>query len=204
MDSTKAVMCDIRHRALRHHWEGIQNYISRNGQTSFYGHAEYQNEPILIRHLEEDVDIQNTPQKTIPHALDWVREITNKPVEWLRIPVPAPGDVARISADRFGGKSEDWLPFHAWMLEDFGISAIHGDNRHLLFRHHAFGCFDAEQEWGHMYNGIPTRILAEKHIMTLFRRVPSASEMLRIICIQRWMSPSPQKVSEIKGLFKVL
>jgi hypothetical protein len=64
--------------------------------------------------------------------------------------------------------------------------------RHLAFRHHSFGCFDAEEHFGTtipLSDGrqFPTRVLIERHIRRVLGRIPTAADWLRHIKGQPWM-----------------
>lgn len=54
---------------------------------------------------------------------------------------------ARISAKRYGGDPEDYLPIHDWLDS---TKASLPDIRHRAFLHNSVGCFLAEQVFGHV------------------------------------------------------
>ena len=74
-DATKAQMADNRHRALRHHAEGIFQCEEKFGVT--LRNSDGQQVPVRIlgeQHVQEDLGL-------IPSVVDWLREI--KPQPWM-------------------------------------------------------------------------------------------------------------------------
>ena len=91
-DQSKAILADPRHRALRHHAEGIFMLEALFGATIV--NAEGRTVPVRLigeQHVREDLG-------SIPSFADWARLIT--PQAWmlrghrLDDPVPAPSDGA--------------------------------------------------------------------------------------------------------------
>lgn len=91
-DQSKAILADPRHRALRHHAEGIFMLEALFGATIV--NADGRTVPVRLvgeQHVREDLG-------SIPSFADWARLIT--PQAWmlrghrLDDPVPAPGDGA--------------------------------------------------------------------------------------------------------------
>jgi hypothetical protein len=75
------------------------------------------------------------------------------------------------------------------------------NSSHLVFRHHAFGVFEAEARFGPVIalspdKAIPTRVVAERHVQDVLGRVPPATDFLRRINGERWMlqATSPRKL----------
>lgn len=75
-DESKGFLADIRHRAMRHHAEGIlmaenifgQSFINSDGKTVFVRYIGQQ-------HVQEDLGC-------IPTVSDWLKNITVQP--WMR------------------------------------------------------------------------------------------------------------------------
>lgn len=188
-DASKVTCCHFTHRALHHHLEGVAEaaalfspYILRaDGQT-------VRTETIALQHIEEDC-------AKMPSAADWL--VGYDPPGWLPPTLPRVTDLAATSASRFGGTIDDYLPLHRWFLE---TQHWNDDPGHLLFRHHAFGIFDAEQRFGpaieHDAGAVPTRLVAERHVRGVLGRIPSANDFLRHIKGARWMlqATSPQRL----------
>ena len=73
-DGSKAIMCDFRHRALRHHAEGIDAAIKLFGPTLTIGERLVPVRWIGEQHVREDFG-------HIPSFVDWARCI--KPQPWM-------------------------------------------------------------------------------------------------------------------------
>lgn len=189
-DATKSLLCRFTHRALRHHIEGVAEAASifgaviRNSDgvdvaTTALGH----------QHLEEDAP-------RLVDAKDWL--VGFDAPDWLPSAIPSAEDLARASVMRFGGVPEDFTPLHQWFL---ATSDWTESPWHLVFRHHAFGAFEAESRFGPVIplSGgalVPTRIVAERHVQEVLGRVPPATEFLRRIKGERWMlqATSPRRL----------
>lgn len=98
------------------------------------------------------------------------------------------------ASHKWGGTPEDFLP-----IEEFidGSKSTMGDVRHRALRHHTHGVFLVEQVFGPTItitkkNGtgtyqVPTREIAERHIVEDLGRIPSPSDWLECMNIQPWM-----------------
>jgi hypothetical protein len=88
---------------------------------------------------------------------------------------------ARSSAHRFGGVMDDYLAFHSWI--DFTKSHI-ADCRHRLLLHNSWGIFVIEWKFGAVFTRasdgkqVPTRTLAERHIIEDLREIPTLARCL--------------------------
>jgi len=74
-DETKAMMCDFRHRALRHHAEGIFLCEKTFGVT--IKNSDGKEIPVRLigeQHVQEDLG-------RIPSAEDWLKNI--RPERWM-------------------------------------------------------------------------------------------------------------------------
>ena len=100
-----------------------------------------------------------------------------------------------VSASRkWGGTPADYLPIEKFI--DSGKSAM-GDVRHRALYHHTLGVFLVEAVFGPTItiakrNGtgtyeVPTREIAERHIVEDLGRIPSPSDWLDCMNIQPWM-----------------
>lgn len=188
-DATKAAHCHYSHRALRHHHEGIADAVAVFGDTITNSDgATIPVAAIARQHVEEDC-------RYLPAAADWLVDFDLP--DWLLAPIPHADDLARISARRFGGEVAHYLPLHRWFL---ATSAWADSAAHLLFRHHAFGIYEAEHRFGPALpnggTGAPTRVVAEQHVRALLGRLPAAPDLLRRLKGQRWMlqATSPSKI----------
>jgi hypothetical protein len=189
-DATKAAQCRFTHRALRHHVEGVAEAVSIFGPSIVNRDgAIVATEQIGMQHLEEDCTYP-------PEATVWLIDF-DAPV-WLPISEPNSTELASASAARFGGDASAYLALHAWFLETRNWS---DGPEHLVFRHHAFGIFEAETRFGPVIilgdgRAVPTRVVGERHVQQVLGRVPSATDFLRRIKGERWMlqATSPRKL----------
>ncbi len=180
-DATKAAQCHFTHRALRHHAQGIEECVRVHGPDVVNGDGiSVDVRTIGLQHMMEDCG-------RVPDATEWLADI--RPPEWM----PDEDDrdaesMAAMSARRHGGEASVFLPIHRWFLETGRWAEGPG---HLLFRHHAFGIFEAEHRFGPVLgegsDAVPTRIVAERHVQTVVGRIPTASDWLRRIKGDRWM-----------------
>lgn len=93
------------------------------------------------------------------------------------------------SARRYGGTPEDYLAIHSWFDES---KAFIADLRHRALRHHAEGIFMCETIFGTTLTNsdgrvVPVRFVAEQHVKEDLGRIPTVSDWLRGLRIERWM-----------------
>lgn len=189
LDGSKAAFCHFLHRALRHHREGVVEAVALFGPTlrNADGVA-VPTEAVAHQHLEEDC-------RRLPDAAEWICAFA--PPAWWPAVVPEGEALARASARRFGGSPDAYLPLHKWLLATAGWADGTG---HLLFRHHAFGLFEAERRFGPALvagsKAVPTRVVAERHVRDVLGRIPPASDLLRRLRGERWMlrASSPAEI----------
>lgn len=98
---------------------------------------------------------------------------------------------AQSSAQRYGGKPEDYLAIHNWFDE---TKAIMADSRHRALRHHSEGIFLCERIFGVTLTNsdghvVSVRDIGEQHVLEDFgnRFIPSAQDYLQWMPIQDWM-----------------
>lgn len=189
-DASKSLLCRFTHRALRHHLEGVAEATAHFGADIRNSDAvDVDTMTLGVQHLEEDCP-------RIVSACDWL--VGFEAPDWLPASLPDAEDLAQASVMRFGGEAEDFLPLHRWFLATAPWSE---DMAHLMFRHHAFGVFEAEARFGPViHHGAgwvtPTRMVAERHVQEVLGRVPPVTEFLRRIKGERWMlqATSPRKL----------
>lgn len=98
---------------------------------------------------------------------------------------------AQSSARKYGGEPEDYLEIHAWFD---GSKSQMANFRHRALRHHAFGIFEMEAQFGTtLVNSagktVPTRFIGEQHVREdCGGIIPSAQDWLRGIPAKRWMN----------------
>ncbi len=107
------------------------------------------------------------------------------------------------SAKTFGGTPEQYQELHDWFD---ATKELHGDFRHRALRHHTHGCFEAERLFGttltiRLKNGktkeIPTRVVAEQHIIEDMGFLPTLGDWLKHIQPQPWMTRSRRLSKEL-------
>lgn len=96
---------------------------------------------------------------------------------------------AKSSAKKFGGEWRDYLPIHKWLDE---TKQWIDDDRHMAFRHHTQGIFEAEKKFGYAIQNsqgkqVPVRVLCELHIREDLGFIPTAQEWLDCIHLNKWM-----------------
>ncbi len=112
---------------------------------------------------------------------------------------------AKNSANKFGGKPDDYIEIHNFM--DSSKSVV-PDMRHRAIFHSAFGCFIVEKVFGVTITNsdgieVSTRDIAEEHILEDLGRIPTLQDWLNEMQFQDWMM-SPElrnKKSEEKNEF---
>ena len=105
---------------------------------------------------------------------------------------------ALSSSKKFGGLPEDYQAIHDWFDES---KMMYANFRHRALLHHAEGCYMAERIFGHTIstsNGkkIPTRWVAEQHILEDMGFIPSMQDWLSNIQAQEWMRPKFDKADQ--------
>lgn len=105
---------------------------------------------------------------------------------------------AQSSARKWGGAPEDYLPVHEFIDSS---KQSHGDVRHRALYHHTEGVFLCERIFGKVLHvkksaktiQVPVRLVAEQHILEDLGWLPSFSDYINGMPIQKWMSGSVRK-----------
>lgn len=179
-DRSKQHLGDFRHRALRHHAEGID--LSRK----IFGDEITNRDGVSVpvdqlgrQHIEEDLGY-------VPAFSDWLEAIDDRSIpraEQLSSPIQADRSVLK-----WGGVESDYLPLHEFLDE-----AVAGAGRRsFLARHHTEGVFLLETVFGAVITNsegrvVPVRVIAEFHINNELSRIPPVSEILQGIETAPWM-----------------
>ncbi len=104
------------------------------------------------------------------------------------------------SARRFGGTPEQYQAIHDWFD---ATKEMFGDFRNRAMRHHTHGIYECERVFGTtititLKNGntkeVPTRLIAEQHVVEDLGRLYTAADWLRCIRPESWMN-RPRKLS---------
>jgi hypothetical protein len=86
---------------------------------------------------------------------------------------------AKSSVRKWGGKVEDYLPYHEWFD---ATKAWIGHSKHRMFRHHSEGIFECEKVFGPSFvnsdgKTVYTRYVGEQHVKEDCNgKIPSAKE----------------------------
>jgi hypothetical protein len=193
-DQTKVAAAKPGHRMFRHHHEGILEGIDIYGAQI----TSSENKPVDAltlgrQHLMEDCG-------RVPRATEWLE---NFPIEYVNdrlttVDFSGIRDYLPMKmASRFGGQPEDYRPIHDWFMEP---ATWHDDNRYIVLRHHSFGIFAAEQKFGLVITRkdnvkVPIRLIAEHHVRTIFKTIPSTAEIIRNLRLQPWMNAASKPQS---------
>jgi hypothetical protein len=109
---------------------------------------------------------------------------------------------AASSVKKWGGEIEDYLPIHEWFDQ---TKELVGDFRHRALRHHTTGVVECEQKFGvglTLSSGrtIPTRWVAEQHLIEDFGRLPTVQDWLRCIQPAEWMTRARALSRELEAV----
>jgi hypothetical protein len=178
-DASKQLLCDFRHRALRHHQEGVELACRIFGQTL----TNSDNVAVSIfeigeQHVREDLG-------HLPRIAEWFSEVDNsclsKPrrLNWKTQSLK--------SFQQWGGHLEDYSKIHQFLDECLGKVKCS-----FAFRHHSLGIFDCEAVFGPVIHNsagrpIPVRVIAEQHIKNELGTIPATHDFIKTIKPEAWM-----------------
>ena len=96
---------------------------------------------------------------------------------------------AKSSVKKWGGVINDYLPIHDWFD---ATKAFFPDARHRALRHHSYGVFMCQHEFGHVITNadgkeIPVRLIGEQHLLEDFGRIPTVNDWLNEMPVKSWM-----------------
>jgi hypothetical protein len=102
---------------------------------------------------------------------------------------------ARNCVRKWKGKVEDYLPVHDFLDQSKGHFA---DFRHRALLHSSFGCYLAEQVFGHNITNssgitVSVRDIAEQHILEDLGTIPCVADYLNNMTLQPWMGGRQNK-----------
>jgi hypothetical protein len=106
------------------------------------------------------------------------------------------------SVKNWGGAEEDYLAIHKWFDEPKNHL---GDFRQRALRHHTLGIEQACERFGEsltLSTGrvIPTRWVAEQHVVEDCGRIPSVGDWLGRIAPEPWMARGARRLSQELGV----
>ena len=106
---------------------------------------------------------------------------------------------ALSSAQKWGGKYEDYLAIHQW----FDASKAYvPEVRHRALRHHSLGIFECEALFGVVIvnsdgQAIPTRFIGEQHVKEDLGKIPTPQDWLEHLQPADWMLKGYTKPEDI-------
>lgn len=98
---------------------------------------------------------------------------------------------AQSSAQKFGGKPEDYQMIHDYLDRSKECFA---DFRHRAISHHSQGIYEAERIFGHTITNsegreVPVRLIAEQHVREdCGGMIPTVADWLGQIIPKSWMN----------------
>ena len=111
---------------------------------------------------------------------------------------------ARNNVKKYKGVVEDYLPIHDFLDSS---KAHFADMRHRTLLHSSFGCYLAEQVFGHNIKNssginVSVRDICEQHIIEDMGRIPSVGDYLNNMQLQPWMG-GPVSKKKVKRTIKL-
>jgi hypothetical protein len=106
---------------------------------------------------------------------------------------------AQSSVRKFGGQPEDYVAIHQWFDQ---TKAAWADIRHRAVLHSSFGIFLCEQAFGLTITRdsdgkiIPTRLIAEQHVLEDLGRIPSLQDWFEDLPYKDWMLRGARALSQ--------
>ncbi|MEU9258997.1 hypothetical protein AB0D68_10985 [Streptomyces sp. NPDC048212] len=106
---------------------------------------------------------------------------------------------AQSAAKKWGGSPEDYLPIEEYIDAS---KKVLGDVRHRSLLHHTFGVWVVQDVFGSTISvtkssgrvvQVPTRLIAERHIIEDLGWLPSPADYLKNTPVEKWMSGSQRK-----------
>lgn len=103
------------------------------------------------------------------------------------------------AARKWGGKPEDYLSIEEYIDSS---KQIIGDVRHRAIYHHTLGVWLVQQRFGPTISvtkdsgrvvQVPTRLIAERHIIEDLGWLPSPADYFKNMPVEKWMSGSQRK-----------
>ncbi len=204
LDQTKMALADCRHRLVLHNTWGLEVAISAWGEHYLVASTgcTVPVRALVTRHIVEDLGCTPTladclPEDCVPPCLhardeDLARELDDASV----------AEHAERTARRFGGRPGDYLEVHTFL--DSAKREV-PDWRHRLPTHHTLGPYLAAAVFGTTLRRasdgveVPTRPLAEGHIIDDLGRIPTLAECLRKVQLWPWMCQRALPLSRLYG-----
>jgi len=109
---------------------------------------------------------------------------------------------AKISAKKYGGTPDDYLPIHNFIDSS---KATYANVKHRAILHSSFGIYLAEQVHGTYFTNsagkdVSTRDIAEEHIIQDLGFIPTVEQYLENMTLQGWMSGTEKRNRRTKKI----
>jgi hypothetical protein len=103
------------------------------------------------------------------------------------------------SARRFGGKPDDYIAIHSWFD---ATKEAWADTRHRALRHHSFGIFECERQFGVTIKNssgkdVPVRLIGEQHVIEDCGFIPTLQDWFDDLPRKDWMVRGATPVSKV-------
>lgn len=183
LDSSKLHYAKATHRALLHHQFGkklaldifVPKLVKEMRTENYTSVLEFCRD-VIDQHFSEDFT------KFLPSVSKWFENSDAKlrPQMSRRLTIIEQCDE---SVRHFGGHHDDYRELHEFLDSITGeVEGAWG------ITHSTFGLGLAEQMFGYVIGSrVPTRTVAEKHILAEYHAIPSAQDWLSAVPIQPWM-----------------
>lgn len=185
LDSTKSSFWNFRHRALRHHIEGVETATKLLGyEINLSDGKIVSTAEVLYQHIEEDCSFLAT-------ANDWLVNM-RKPL-WLKKDIPDSPFISQAVKKYFSIPDVDdraLCDLVNWFYEWEGNVETKWSS--FALRSHSIGIFEAESIYGFLLNPgavrpVPIRSIAEKIVSLQLGRHANAQDWLSNIESKAWM-----------------
>jgi hypothetical protein len=112
-----------------------------------------------------------------------------------------PYEHAKISAHKWGGKPEDYLPIHDFLDSS---KAHFPDMRHRALLHNSFGIYIAERIFGTFIKNsdnhtVQVRDIAENHVIEDMGKIPTVQDYLEGMPFYSWLG-GPKKNRKVYNM----
>ena len=184
IDASKERYADFRHRALRHHSQGL--FEAERALGVVITNADGKQVP--VRYIGEQHVLEDCAQR-IPSIDDWLERLIEGP--WLDESKLTALDHTGSLSKTFGGRPDEYMGLVRWFDEHRAHTSRPGFR---LFRHHTEGIAEAEALFGPVLclrNGqeVATGAVAEAHV----RRSGDGSLCSQVVWLRRlrrapWMA----------------
>lgn len=203
MDSSKTHWSMAQHRSVFHHEYGIELMERIFGfTTKRSGRDKYGNKlsPIVTKHVAAQ-HVREDFSRVTPTVKDWFELVDLQ--GWMLVDHPEIEQHCLTSMVNFGGLPTDYARVHEFIDE---VAQRYPDLPGAwCITHSTFGLALVENAIGpYIKNNdgrvVPTRTIAEKHILAEYRHIYSLSDFLRHMPVVAWMGNQARALSgELDG-----